>query len=378
MLWVLKPKRDDERNLSQLAHNFILQEHLKDLIPPLICPINEDLQAWRIVRKFAMSEGNRVYLTQAVDNAIKQLYVKVHNSVLNPTTQRDDVIVIYIIALLFNIGIRVWHNASVNSNDLDVQAKDYVQRCQQQNFGNKVRVPFHPIVNLLFIPAGSYWQGQLYTISKWGILIEHNSFYKLLSTPHKYSINCPNSDYNEQVSFLNNNVIPKSTLDSLDQYDNIVKANTDYHNTYKSIQMYFNLNNISQNERDEWAVRHNDTVRIATEAFTQLSNNYQRRQATWQKYQNQLTKYQANMEEYRALTRNQKRNPRYKKPNPPDHPQIDEPTALDYNNRQFLIIQELVQSLLLTYETPDGNRVIVDLTTAQATSTHSSDSEDTE
>ena len=376
MVWSLKCKRGDELTLHHLIQKFILKEHISDLMPPLICPITDDLNAWRMIRLFASTGGNLTYLTQSVDNAIKQSYAKVHNSIDNPTTQRDDIVVIHVMVLLFDIGIRIWHNTSLNGDTLEVQAYDYIQRCQQQNFGANTEVRFYPIINLLFIPAGSYWQGQLCTISKWGVLMEYNRFYTILPQLNEYSIDCPNTLYVESVSLLNNNVIPTAVLDDLDEHDIFVTVNKRYHNTYRAIQLYFNLNDVAQSLQHEWKVKHDQLFHRAHEALRRLYDTYEYRKRKWRKYEDLVSKFNEQMNEYTALTSNEKRNSRTRKPVRPNQPNFNKPTEKDYQYRQFDIIQELIQGIHLTRETPEGHRTTIDLTGILNASPPPSESED--
>jgi len=207
--WLLKPRRDSESTIQQIINNFVVSEHLHALEPPTLCPISDDIPSWRIAWEFVKNKADKIYFTQAVENRIKQAYKKIHNSVKKPTTQQDDIVVIYMMVLLFNIGIRVWHNASVNDTDLVVKPVEYAQRCQQQNFGSKHVLQFSPIVNLIFIPAGTYWQGSIRGVSTWSILLEYNNLYTKLNAPYPYSINCLDPEYIDHVSFINNKITPQ-------------------------------------------------------------------------------------------------------------------------------------------------------------------------
>ena len=66
-----------------------------------------------------------------------------------------------------------------------------------------------------------------------------------------------------------------------------------------------------------------------------------------------------------------------KKPVRRNQPNFNKPTEKDYQYRQFDIIQELIQGIHLTRETPDGHGTTIDLTGILNASPSSSESGDT-
>jgi hypothetical protein len=359
-IWTLKPKRDYELNLYQMVSKFVISEHLEKLDPPPICPIEDDWKSWGVLREFVMSKADKIYFTQAVDNTIKQLYHRIHNSNINPITQQDDIVVIYVMTLLFNIGIRVWHNASVDGEELVVKPIEYAQRCNEQSFNISNSVQFFPIVNLLFIPAGTFWQGNLQNTSKWSILLEYDSIYTQLYRPYPYSISCPNPDYTEYTSHINPTPTPQ--LDYADR-TTMRCANQMYHGAYSGVQHYFASNNIDASIQRNWYNYHHRLLIKTRREVEDLATGYKEGRNCYIVYERRIAKYQNSLQTYNTLTPHQKRNPRNKAPRPPVPPDFPMPLISDLHEMQARKIMEFADALYGGVYTPNaGPPVLVDLT----------------
>ena len=112
---------------------------------------NSDLDMYRLNRYVYLGE-NECVGTAYVSNIVAQHSVIKYANTFRPMQRDgDDLMAIYVVAVLFNIGIQIWINCTNCKNSTDIRPEMLVYRNEHQ--GGDLSFP---ILNILYTPSTHY------------------------------------------------------------------------------------------------------------------------------------------------------------------------------------------------------------------------------